>query len=91
MIHVLIIERIVLWVSPCIYIIIKKKNKKTKRQKEHLVCCRKGQVEKSSLAKHAFAKDHRILWKNCTLVSPETCNNPTRRKVSEICFTLFHH
>ena len=32
----------------------------TTRQKEHLDCCRKGQVEKSSIAKHEWEKDHRF-------------------------------
>ena len=90
------------------YLHIKKKNKKTKRQKEHLVCCRKGQVEKSSVISktcvgerpqnpmerlHPRFSSEELLLKKSQGVNRnlETCNNPTRRKVSDICFTLFHH
>ena len=60
----------------------------TTRRKEHLDCCRKGQVEKSSVAKHAWEKDHRILWKGCILVAP--VRNYYLRKVRKSIEILKH-
>ena len=60
----------------------------TTRQKEHPDCCRKRQIEKSSVAKHAWEKDHRILWKDCTLVAP--VRNYYSRKVRESIEILKH-
>ena len=53
----------------------------TTRQKEHLDCCRRGQVKKFSIAKHAWEKDHRFLWKDSTLIAP--VRNCYSRKVWE--------
>ena len=60
----------------------------TTRQKEHLDCGRKGQVEKSSVAKHVWEKDHSILWNDCTLFAP--VRNYYSRKVRESIEILKH-
>lgn len=51
------------------------------RLKEHLACCSKGQTEKSSVAKHTWTTDHRILWKETSLICQES--NYFARRVRE--------
>lgn len=44
----------------------------TNRLKEHLGCCPKGHTEKSSVAKHTWATNHRILWTEASLICTES-------------------